>query len=177
MLKACSMKELVSLITSDPKWRSCPGTPTLAVIRTAGFGACQRAAVPTAWRIAPMNQDERVMARRLARQAPIEGYVVGDGNCDDHRLHPGCVDHGEFQRVRPRRRPDATAETDLRRLRQFVRELGGSRGATGSFSPIRTENFSAGRCAGGKPGRSADTLSHHTDAAVSQGLVDGARMR
>src|ERR1051325_10415791 len=35
-----------------------------------------------AWRVAPMNTDERAMARRLVRAAPPEvaGYLVGDAN-------------------------------------------------------------------------------------------------
>lgn len=35
-----------------------------------------------AWRIAPMNCDERVMARRLLRDAPIHGEMLADGNDD-----------------------------------------------------------------------------------------------
>jgi len=30
------------------------------------------------WRLAPMNKDERVMAARMLRTAPIQGYVVAD---------------------------------------------------------------------------------------------------
>jgi hypothetical protein len=30
------------------------------------------------WRVAPMNLDERVMAQRLLRTAPIQGYLVAD---------------------------------------------------------------------------------------------------
>jgi hypothetical protein len=40
-----------------------------------------------AWRVAPMNKDERAMARRLLRQAPIQGYVTADSNYDSNELH------------------------------------------------------------------------------------------
>lgn len=43
-----------------------------------------------AWRLAPMNGDERVMARRLLRDADIQGYVVGDSNYDSNPLHAVC---------------------------------------------------------------------------------------
>jgi hypothetical protein len=54
-----------------------------------------------------MNKDERVMAQRMARQADIQGYRVGDGNFDDNPLHDVCVAHGALQLVTPRRRPKA----------------------------------------------------------------------
>lgn len=43
-----------------------------------------------AWRLAPMNKDERVMAERLVREAPIQGYLVADSNYDSNRLHRLC---------------------------------------------------------------------------------------
>jgi hypothetical protein len=43
-----------------------------------------------AWRLAPMNKDERVMAERLLRQAPIQGYLVADSNYDSNKLHQIC---------------------------------------------------------------------------------------
>lgn len=57
------------------------------------------------WRVAPMNADERVMARRRPRAAPPEvvGYVVGDGDYDSSALHRACDGHGGRQRVTPRR--------------------------------------------------------------------------
>lgn len=57
------------------------------------------------WRVAPMNADERVMARRLLRAAPPEvvGYVVGDANYDSNELHRACDAHGGRQLVTPRR--------------------------------------------------------------------------
>jgi len=56
-----------------------------------------------AWRVAPMNRDERVMARRLLRNTSAEGYVLADGNYDDNRRHDLCVDRGNLQLVAPRR--------------------------------------------------------------------------
>lgn len=45
-----------------------------------------------AWRVAAMNKDERVMARRLLRDAPVHGYVLADSNDDSNALHAVC--HG-----------------------------------------------------------------------------------
>lgn len=56
-----------------------------------------------AWRIAPMNKDERVMARRLLRDAPVQGYVLGDGNYDSNDLHDVCLARKAVQFVAPRR--------------------------------------------------------------------------
>jgi DDE family transposase len=55
------------------------------------------------WRVAPMNKDERVMARRLLRQAEIQGYVLADGNYDDNHLHAICDAKGEVQLLTRRR--------------------------------------------------------------------------
>ena len=55
------------------------------------------------WRVAPMPKDERVMARRMVRQAAIQGYLVGDSYFYDNRLHDVCLDKGELQLVTPRR--------------------------------------------------------------------------
>lgn len=56
-----------------------------------------------AWRIAPMNVDERVVARRLVREAQIQGYLVADSNYDSNPLHEVCSQVGELQLlVRPR---------------------------------------------------------------------------
>src|SRR5262249_47610673 len=59
-----------------------------------------------AWRIAPMNKDERVMAERLVRTAPPEvvGYLLGDANFDSNPLHRVCQQRGNLQLVTPRRR-------------------------------------------------------------------------
>jgi hypothetical protein len=54
-----------------------------------------------AWRIAPMNTDERVMARRMLRTTSLVGYLVADGNYDSNRLHERCGDN--LQLVTPRR--------------------------------------------------------------------------
>ena len=55
------------------------------------------------WRVAPMNVDERVMAARMLRTAPVQGYVLGDGNFDSNKLHQICDDRGNLQLVTPRR--------------------------------------------------------------------------
>lgn len=56
-----------------------------------------------AWRLAPMNQDERVMAARMLRTAPIHGYVVADSNYDSNKLHAICEQRDQLQLVTPRR--------------------------------------------------------------------------
>jgi hypothetical protein len=56
-----------------------------------------------AWLLAPMNKDERTMAKRLVRRAWAQGYVVGDANYDSNPLHDVCVSLGELQLVTPRR--------------------------------------------------------------------------
>jgi hypothetical protein len=57
------------------------------------------------WRVAPMNKDERVMARRLLKAAPAEvvGYVAADANYDSNDLHRLCERRGELRLVTPRR--------------------------------------------------------------------------
>lgn len=50
-----------------------------------------------AWRIAPMNKDERVMARRMLRTAEIQGYLLADSNYDSNPLHEVCAVRGELQ--------------------------------------------------------------------------------
>lgn len=55
------------------------------------------------WRVAPMNVDERVMAARMLRVAPVQGYVLADGNYDSNRLHQICDERGNLQLVTPRR--------------------------------------------------------------------------
>lgn len=55
------------------------------------------------WRLAPMNMDERVMAERILRTAPIQGYVIGDKNYDSNKLHQVCDARGDLQLVTPRR--------------------------------------------------------------------------
>jgi len=58
-----------------------------------------------AWRVAPMNKDERVMAQRLLKAAPAEvaGYVAADANYDSNKLHRACDGRGDLQLVTPRR--------------------------------------------------------------------------
>jgi hypothetical protein len=55
------------------------------------------------WRLAPMNKDERVMAERMLRAAPIQGYVVTDSNYDSNKLHAVCDQRGQLQLVMRRR--------------------------------------------------------------------------
>jgi hypothetical protein len=58
-----------------------------------------------AWRVAPMNKDERVLAERLLRSAPeqVLGYVLADANYDSNKLHQVCDERGHLQLVTPRR--------------------------------------------------------------------------
>lgn len=56
-----------------------------------------------AWRVAPMNKDERTMAKRMLRAAPVQGYLVADANFDSNPLHEVCVAKGDLQLVAPRR--------------------------------------------------------------------------
>jgi hypothetical protein len=56
-----------------------------------------------AWRLAPMNKDERVMAERLLRVTPLQGYLVADANYDSNPLHALCDQNGQLQLVTPRR--------------------------------------------------------------------------
>ena len=54
------------------------------------------------WRVAPMNVDERVIARRLMSSLPGEGYLLADGNYNSNRLFAAAADRG-VQLVSPRR--------------------------------------------------------------------------
>jgi hypothetical protein len=65
-----------------------------AIIGAAGIAA---------WRIAPMNKDERVMAARLLRSMPIQGYLIADSNYDSNPLHELCDQLGELQLITRRR--------------------------------------------------------------------------
>jgi IS5 family transposase len=56
-----------------------------------------------AWRLAPMNKDERVMAERMLKVAPIQGYVAADANYDSNKLHEVCDQRGQLQLVTRRR--------------------------------------------------------------------------
>jgi hypothetical protein len=56
-----------------------------------------------AWRLAPMNKDERVLAQRLVRGAPIQGYLVADSNYDSNPLHAVCGQRDQLQWVARRR--------------------------------------------------------------------------
>jgi len=67
-----------------------------------------------AWRLAPMNTDERVMAERLLKTADIQGYVVADSNYDSNPLHAVC-DRRESLQLLTRRRYGAHHGTGHRR--------------------------------------------------------------
>jgi hypothetical protein len=54
------------------------------------------------WRVAPMNIDERVIARRLMSSLPGEGYLLADGNYNSNRLFAAAATRG-VQLVSPRR--------------------------------------------------------------------------
>jgi hypothetical protein len=56
-----------------------------------------------AWRLAPMNTDERVMAERMLKTAEIQGYVVADSNYDSNKLHTICDQRESLQLVTRRR--------------------------------------------------------------------------
>ena len=55
-----------------------------------------------AWRVAPMNLDEREMARRMLRSACVAGYILADALFDANHLHDAALRHGG-QLVAPRR--------------------------------------------------------------------------
>ena len=57
------------------------------------------------WRVAPMNQDERVLAERMLKAAPpeVQGYVVADANYDSNKLHRVVDERGNLQLVTRRR--------------------------------------------------------------------------
>jgi Transposase DDE domain len=66
-----------------------------AIIGADGAIAC--------WRLAPMNKDERVMAQRMLKTAPIQGYVVADSNFDSNLLHAVCQSRDQLHLVTRRR--------------------------------------------------------------------------
>lgn len=101
-------KPLVWVVDGKPLMvSSCSGD------RQSGFGRTARGyklhlvqgidGVVAAWRIAPMNKDERVMARRMVRTANLQGYLLGDGNYDSNPLHEVCAQRGNLQLVAPLR--------------------------------------------------------------------------
>src|SRR5690606_34728670 len=54
------------------------------------------------WLLAPLNVDERVMARRMLRDMPQCAYVVVDAHYDSNKLFGQAADRG-MQLVAPRR--------------------------------------------------------------------------
>lgn len=55
-----------------------------------------------AWRVAPMNKDERTMARRMVRDLPGECYLLADGNYDSNKVYAAAAERG-IQMIVPRR--------------------------------------------------------------------------
>lgn len=53
--------------------------------------------------VEPLNVDERVVARRLAEEAKVNGYLVGDAGYDDSKLYEAVHEH-EGQFLAPRQR-------------------------------------------------------------------------
>lgn len=56
-----------------------------------------------AWRLAPMNKDERIMAERLVKTTVLQGYLVADSNYDSNKLHEVCGRRDQLQLVTRRR--------------------------------------------------------------------------
>jgi hypothetical protein len=56
-----------------------------------------------AWRLAPMNKDERTMAERMLRTVAIQGYIVADSNYDSNPLHAICDQRDQLHLVTRRR--------------------------------------------------------------------------
>lgn len=56
------------------------------------------------WRVAPMNKDERTMAKRMVKASEVVGYVVGDKNYDSNPLHQICDETERLHLVARRRR-------------------------------------------------------------------------
>jgi hypothetical protein len=54
------------------------------------------------WRIAPMNRDERTMARRLTASLPGQGYLLADANYNSNRVFAAAARRG-VQLVSPRK--------------------------------------------------------------------------
>lgn len=54
------------------------------------------------WRVAPMNTDERVIARRMMRHLDHRGYLLADANYDSNKLYQAAAERG-IQLVAPRR--------------------------------------------------------------------------
>lgn len=60
------------------------------------------AGVVWSWRVAPMNVDEREMARRMTRELPPTAYLLTDANYNSNRLF-GAVGERSVQMLCPRR--------------------------------------------------------------------------
>jgi hypothetical protein len=57
-------------------------------------------ALPEAWEVTPLNASEQEVARRLVRQAPGAGYLLGDGNYDGSPLFDDAAAAG-YQLIVP----------------------------------------------------------------------------
>jgi len=55
-----------------------------------------------AWRLAPMNTDERKMARRMLRELGHKGYMLADANYDSNTLFDIAMEQ-DIQLIAPRR--------------------------------------------------------------------------
>jgi len=66
-------------------------------------------AVPEAWEVAPLNEAEAVVARRLVGQAPGAGYLLADGNYDASPLFDAAARAG-YQLVTPMPPPGSAGQ-------------------------------------------------------------------
>lgn len=62
--------------------------------------------LPEAWTVAPLNVDERKMARRLVNRLQGQGYILADGNYDANDLFALSAAH-QYQLLAPRDTPGA----------------------------------------------------------------------
>jgi hypothetical protein len=76
-----------------------------------------------AWRVAPMNVDERAVAAELLRDVGIRGYLVADANYDSNTLHAICDALGDLQLITPRRYAKTAKGTGHRRQTEGRKRL------------------------------------------------------
>jgi hypothetical protein len=60
-------------------------------------------ALPTAWQVRGLADDEKMVARELLPAVPGEGYLLGDAFYDSNVLHAVAAEHGR-QLIAPRKR-------------------------------------------------------------------------
>lgn len=89
-----------------------------------------------AWRLAPMNKDERVMAERMLKAAPphVCGYVLADANFDSNKLHRVCDERGNVQLVTPRRYGPAKGTGHRRQAAGRLRSIALTEGPFPAFA-------------------------------------------